>query len=110
MGYLFITLKNTIARILNDKKTIAGKARKLSLDIDDLELGDNDCSEVELDFTGISPFNKAIFRWHLKGWTFKYLSDVTKMPEPTLSRRIHKLERYFLNMKMSKLELKWFAK
>jgi hypothetical protein len=112
-GYMFITLKNAIGRILNTRKTIANQARITAIDINDIQIGYQAGFDVDekFDLKIISNINKAIFRWHIRGWDITYISKAIGMPPSTVARRLHKVEEYLVKGgKISKLRKKWLAK
>ena len=94
-GYMFLTVRNEIYRIYDDRKnTRAGRSEKLF--IDDLNLDEpsyqmTDYYELKAFIQNLPPIDRAILRWMRRGWTQEFLCNHLSINDTTFGRRLKKI-------------------
>jgi len=91
-AYAFISLKNHINRQFEYKNRIC--RRDNFKFIDDIYYNEPTVIQDEfnqLDFSKLTPFDRALIRWHTRGWLHKEIAEATGLSESTIGRRLQKV-------------------
>jgi len=91
-AYAFVSLKNHINRQFEYKNRICRRDNfKFIEDFNYNEPTVFQTETNELDFSKLTPFNRALFRWYMRGWLHRELAEATGLSEATIGRRIQKV-------------------
>jgi len=100
-GYMMITIKNEIYKMLNHNRTKKRMFEKHLVDESEYDIisepliGESDSRII---INQLKPISRAIYRWHLRGWTHKDISKAIGITESGVFHRMQVIKKQLNQM------------
>jgi DNA-directed RNA polymerase specialized sigma24 family protein len=101
-GYLVITIKNEIYKMMNHNNTKRRVYEKQLVDDSEFDMESpplyDTYTELKTIIKELTPFNRAVFRWNKRGWSQSYIGYATNRSEAAVNQRIQNIRKQLLQL------------